>query len=57
MDFYKNKVEPIILKNQKTIWIVICVGLFLSAFINYAWIISLLCCFFIKDDEEDNLVK
>lgn len=53
MDFYKNNIEPIILKNQKNIWAVIYAGLFLSAFIEYAWIMSLLCCVFIKDEDNN----
>lgn len=55
VEFYRDKLEQIISKNQKVIWIVICSGLFLSAFVDYAWVISLLCCMFIKDDKDDNL--
>lgn len=52
MKFDRYKLEQTILKNQKVIWIVICAGLFLSAFVDYAWVISLLCCMFIKDDKK-----
>lgn len=37
--------------NIDIVWGFICIGLFMSAFIDYAWLISIIACFFIKDDE------
>lgn len=31
-------------------FIIVLMGLFLSAFIPYAWMVSILACFFIKED-------
>lgn len=33
-------------------FVIVLMGLFLSAFISYAWVVSILACFFIKEDQE-----
>lgn len=52
MNFSKDN---IISKNQKAVWGIIYIGLFFSAFIDYAWIISLIAALFIREDISDDL--
>lgn len=37
--------------NIDIVWGFVCVGISISVFIDYAWIISIIACFFLKDDE------
>lgn len=52
MRYVKNISHYIHKNNIDIAAVVACLGIFLSTYIENAWIISILACFFIKDEEK-----
>lgn len=55
MSKFKEIQEYLNANNIDIAFLIALLGMFISPFISYAWVIAIIACFFIKEDNDDEL--